>query len=1018
MNRNITSTVVLSLIVVSVLAIIAMIPTTEAQFTYRGPYVGEVEFIREPELPLSLEKMIGGAHDVMFDPIETGAMYRRVLETGLPYTVSYGLYYEITVNYRCKLNETTGEIIEPVFPNPSKLPRPEVEGKILFNPFCNPRIRYALHLLIDRDFIAERIGEGLLTPRYTALTPAFPDYGRLADVIIPLEMRLKYNFAEASRIIREEMIKMGAEFRDGKWYYKGEPVILIFLIRIEDVRKPIGDYISSQLERLGFTVLRYYGRAPELAPYWIFADPDDGTMHLYTGGWITTVVARDQSGNFGFFYTKLGRPELLWQRIINTPEFFEIARRLYYNEFKSLEERRELMARALELSVTVENQRIFVANRISVWARRPNVILASDLAGGYSGAWLWPWTIRFTDLPPAALKDARVRIAYRDLLIQPWNPVGGTNWIFDQAVIRATGELPYYPDPYSGLYWPHRIKKAVVYVNEELPVFSTLPWVEVVRLPKDDITVPDDAWLLYDCETKKIYTVKEVEENPAIVLRAFNITGYSVVRTAEAKTIVYYDDVLFRGDYMWHDNSTFDIADFIHRFILTFDRACIGSPLYDSAYVPSFRAWFPNFRGFRIIQTDPLVIEYYTDIWYLDAEWIAGAAAGAFWPYYGHGPGPWHVVELIAEGERRGLVAFTSAKAAATGADWADLLSPKTLEKLDPILDEFITTGYIPYREVLSAYITPEKAAARWSNLKSWYTTMGHMWVGNGPFYLVSASKDRIVLRANRLHVDPPDKYAFLAEPPIPEIRAEVPSTVFYGRDITIAIELTDREGNPYPDDLVELVSYVIIHAGGVLSGRARSIGGGLWEITLTAEDTKQLSIGMLEFRIIAVSRVVGIPAVETKVATLVVPPELIFQQIEVVRKELVGAIDVMREQFEATVGELSSRLALVSQEVADAITGLGTSLTAMIEGVRTSLDVAIGTMASAIEVTREDVRAVSTKVDTLSGRVTGLESTVDERTAEVAQTVDSLSTIVYVVLALGVINLVVGAAGFLVRKK
>ncbi|MEM1877054.1 MAG: ABC transporter substrate-binding protein [Ignisphaera sp.] len=1014
MKKQLISILLLIILLTQAIMISTVMLNVESQATYRGPWVGEVEVVREPEIALSVEKLIAGTYDVMFDEIGTATLYKRVLEAGMSYTVSYGLYYEITLNYRCKMNEK-GEIIEPVFPNPSKLPRPEVEGKILFNPFCNPRIRYAMHFLIDREFIAERIGEGLLVPRYTAITPAFPDYGRLADVIIPLEMQLKYNFAKAREIIFEEMTKMGAEFRDGKWYYKGEPVILIFLIRVEDVRKQIGDYVASQLERLGFTVLRYYGRSAELAPYWIAADPDDGTMHLYTGGWITTAVDRDQSSNFGFFYTKLGRPEPLWQKIINTPEFYEVAKRLYYNEFRSLDERKELMARAIELSLTVENQRIFIANRVSVWARRPNVEISSDLAGGYSGSWLWPWTVRFTDLPMDRLMNARIKIAYRDLLIEPWNPIGGSNWIYDQAIIRATGELPYYPDPYSGLYWPHRVKRAQVYVSEDLPVFKTLDWVELYKVPQEQIKVPDDAWLLYDCKTKKIYTVREVEANPTIVAEAFNITDYKVTRTALTKTIVYYDDGLFR-EYRWHDGSKFDLAEFVYTFIITFDRACLGSKLYDSAYVPIFKSWFPNFRGFRIIQTDPLVIEYYTDTWYMDAEWIAGAASSAFWPYYSQGPGAWHVVELAAEAERRGLMAFTTSKAKSMGVDRVDLLSPKSLPILAEILEEFIANRYVPYPEVLGKYVTPDVALPRWQNLKNWYNNMGHMWIGNGPFYLYSASKERILLKAFREHVDPPNKYVFLAEPPTPVINAYVPSTIYYGKEARILIELTDKQGNPYPDEYVELIAYIIIHAEGFKSGRAENVGGGLWRITLSPEETKKLSIGTIEFRFIAVSKIVGIPSIDTKTSMLVIPPELILEQMTKVREDLERSIGEVAEKIGGISTEVAERIGGISTELAIAIKDLSTVLESSLGVLQKSIAVALNATQMGLEAVKSDVRSVSSKVDVVSGTVRSIEESVEDRVSSVEEKISTLITTLYVVIAITVVNLAL-AVFSIIRK-
>jgi len=1005
------------LILVSMLAIVFTPRTVTAQKTWNGPYVGEVVFVRSPDIAISVEKLIAGEYDVLFDEIATSALYQRIREAGLPYTVSYGLYYEITLNYMCVRNETTGEMIKPVFPNPSKLPDPTVQGKILFNPFCNPRIRYAMHFLIDRNFIAERIGEGLLVPRYTAITPAFPDYGRLADTIIPLEMQLSYDFAKARNIIFEEMQKMGATYVNGKWYYNNTPVTLIFLIRVEDVRKDIGDYIASQLERLGFTVLRYYGRSAQLAPYWLRADPADGTFHLYTGGWITTAVDRDQGPNFGFFYTKLGRPELLWQRIINTPEFFEVADKLYYNKYSSIEERRELMAKALNLSVTVENQRIFIANRISVWARRPNVEISTDLAGGYPGSQLWPWTLKFTDKTGADLRDSRVTIAYRDLLIEPWNPIGGSNWIYDMTIIRATGDSALYPDPYSGLYWPHRVSHADVYVNATLPMGKTLDWVTLYKV-NESIVVPDDAWLLYDYQAKKIRTVGEVKANTSIVQTLFNITDYTAPETAQVKIVVTFDDKLFNG-YKWHDGSQFDIADILYAFILAFDRVSIGSPLYDENAVPSFESWFPTFKGLKIINTNPLVMEIYSDIWYLDAE--VTVAANIWWPYYSQGPGAWHAVELAAEAERRGLMAFTSGKANTKGVPQTDLLSPTILQTLSSILDEFINETHIPYPEVLGQYINSTEAAQRWQNLKNFYNTYGHMWVGNGPFMLVSASKDQIVLRAFRDHVDPCNKYAFLTKPPVPVVNVNLPPNIYYGRDLEVTVEVTDEAGNPYPDQYIELVSYVIMHAGGYKGGRAEPLGGGLYRIYLTADEVNSLSVGTIQFTVIAVSKIVGIPGTQTKTTTMIVPPEVFIGQLKNVTTQIGNQINQISSDLSNRISTLSDDMRrLLGEQIAQVFSELTNTLNTSLTRISSALQTGLQGTATAVNTTVSSVKDLGTKVDDLSNKVDQQGKTMDERISKVEDSVSSLAGTVNMVLAVAIISIVLSLVNLFMffRKK
>ena len=55
-------------------------------------------------------------------------------------------------------------------------------------------------------------------------------------------------------IITAEMETLGAEMVDGKWNYNGEPVVLTALIRNEDERRDIGDYVSYLLEDIGFTI--------------------------------------------------------------------------------------------------------------------------------------------------------------------------------------------------------------------------------------------------------------------------------------------------------------------------------------------------------------------------------------------------------------------------------------------------------------------------------------------------------------------------------------------------------------------------------------------------------------------------------------------------------------------------------------------------------------------------------------------------------------------------------------------
>jgi peptide/nickel transport system substrate-binding protein len=349
------------------------------------------------------------------------------------------------------------------------------------NPFSVPAIREAMNWLVNRNYIAQEIYGGLAVPRYLPINTVFPDYARLAHVAKALEAYYA-QIRKGQGLITQEMQKLGAELRNNRWYYNNEPVKLIFIIRVEDKRREVGDYVATLLENLGFTVDRQYKTAAEASPIWIGSDPADGKWHLYTGGWVSTVISRDLAGNFDFYYTPRGRPDPLWQAYTPDPEFDEVSNRLGRRDYKTIEERQELMEKALRLAMK-DSVRIWLVDQIDTWARRAEVRLASDLAGGMSGSYLWPLTLRVE-----GRQAERLVWGAPSLMTEPWNPVAGTNWIFDTMVIRATADYATLPDPFNGLYWPQRVKSVDVYVQEGIPVTKTLDWVTLEFLP--EIKVP------------------------------------------------------------------------------------------------------------------------------------------------------------------------------------------------------------------------------------------------------------------------------------------------------------------------------------------------------------------------------------------------------------------------------------------------------------------------------------------------------------------------------------------------
>jgi len=783
-----------------------------------GPWVDEVIVVEEPDASAALSRLEAGDIDVYAYTVSMPDLFQKVQENpNLNYQVSFGSYNELTFNP-----------VGPEFPATGKL-----------NPFAVPRIREAMNILIDREYISNEIYGGMAVAKFFPITASFPDYARYADTVRVLELRYAHDPVKADAIIAEEMVKLGAERVGGKWYYKGEPVEIIILIRVEDERREIGDYIGNLLADIGFEVVLDYRTSAEATPIWYLGDPGEGKFHIYTGGWITTVVDRDQSDNFAYFYTDMGLPNPIWQAYENAPEFYEVADKLAYQKFTTIEERNELFRKALELCMQ-DSTRVWLVDQISFSPHLAEVSVTADLAGAIAGSYLWPHTIRRGDEV-----GGQIRIAMPSILTDAWNPLGGSNWIYDMALVRPTSDLGLIYDPYTGLLYPQRIERAELYALKDLPIGKTLDWLDVI--PVDEITVPEDAWVDWDPVEQRFITAGE---------------KFPEGLKANIRSVAYYPENFFAVS-KWHDGSPMSPADMILGLILTFDRAYEDSPVYDESEKASFNAWLPTHKGYRIISFDPFIFEWYSDRFYLDAEWTISTA----FPNYSFGPGAWHTLGVGLLAEADGQAAFSSDKADKAKVQHLNYIAGASLDILNEYLDKAIEDNFIPYANVLGEHITAEQAAERWANLKSWYEDKGHFWVGMGAFYLEKPYPIEKVVHLKRFedYPYPAGRWDVFAEPMIAEVEIIGSRRVQIGAKAEFDI-FVNFDDEPYPTELLDNIKYMVFDASGelVYVGQAVPVLEGLWRADLSPEVTSKLSVGVSKLEIALVSKVVSIPTFET----------------------------------------------------------------------------------------------------------------------------------------------------------
>jgi len=776
----------------------------------RGALVDEVVFTQESDVGKVAGLIERGSHQVFTQGVTNVSAFHRLRDSARgDYEVAYGSSSELTLN-------PAG----PEFTN----------GEL--NPFYDREIREAMNWLVNRRHIAEEIYGGMAVPKVLPLNTAFPDYARLASTARALELRYQHNPERAREVIFARLESMGAERVGEHWFYQGSPMTIRILIRSEDARNQVGDYFANLMGDLGFRVRRQYRTADEASRIWFGGDPAAGEWHVYTGAWVATTISRDESHNLSFYYTNRGRPAALWQAYDPDPEMDEIASRLERRDYTTTEERRDLMARGMELALA-ESYRIWLVDQQSITPRASNITLASDLAGGISGSRLWPYTLRYRDRIGGSMVFGTPSV-----LTEPWNPVAGSNWLFDTMITRPLGDPPVLPDPFTGLFRPQRITGAEVTVQEDLPVTRTLDWLSLDFA--EEIDVPGDAWIGWDTVEGRFTTV--AEEHPE------GVTARSRAR------IVYEDGFLDRE---WHDGTPMSLADLLLPWILNMSRADEDSPFFDPSHVPRFRVMQQHFRGWRIVQEDPLIIEVYSDQVLPDAETIVADRVMT--------PIPWHTLSVSMMSEQAGDLAFSSNKADAGRVDWLNLVSGPSLSILNRHLQRAKETEFLPFAGVLRDYVRDEdEILKRYNALQNWFDERNHFWVGDGPFYLHSVHpvERTVVLRRYTGFTDRADKWLDFSEAEIPELSLDGPLMVQLGDDARFDVDITFA-GEPYPAEAIESVRYLLFDGdGGLLhEGDATPLSPGRWEVSFDPGQVLALGTGANSLELAVTSSRVALPA-------------------------------------------------------------------------------------------------------------------------------------------------------------
>ncbi|MEM1993880.1 MAG: ABC transporter substrate-binding protein [Nitrososphaerales archaeon] len=934
---------------IGLVAIILLLPSltasVAAQAAPKGPYVDKIIYFQLPSDEEAITKIQTGEAHMRWWGLRTIEAVKKAQEAGLNILESPSGAYDILVN-----------------------PVPFREG---FNPFTISEIREALNYLIDRSFIANEILKGLAVPRWTLHRSFSPDYARNIVFMKSLESKYAYDFDKAKMIIFESMGKAGATFEEGKWMYNGKPVVIKFSIRVEDLRRAIGDYISSQLEKVGFTVERMYQRAAVAFGIVYSGNPADGAWNLYTEGWAYTGISAYEDTDAYFYYVSPGT-DAVHTVYKPSPLLVDVATKLNEGKYADLDERSGLVRSANELALK-DSVRIFLVDQLEAFPYSKTLqIGVSDLYAGPYGV-LFGRSMRFVDKVGGEAKIGSRVMFVSSYLAMPGSGGGtdiGFNWLFDGLVFNNLFDPGVWVHPHTGRYMPIRT---------------------TFNVQTGGVKVPEDA-LTWSWEQGKWVAVGK------------NVT---------AKSKVTFTATLGK----WHDGANVgkeDIMMFIYEIL---GIATPGSPIHDPAAIsPAVQTFTNTFKGVKWLSDN--VYEIYLDYTHPDETFIA-AQADVF-PFM-----PWQVYALVNALYQDKKAAFSETTATELGVTQIDLTKGDTL----PLLKEYFSKMAPSYiHPAVKDFV--KDASSRWNSLKAFSDKYGHYLVMSGPFFIerVDPVAAQVILAAFRDYPYTADKWDYLLKPRVPTIGVEVPNEVVPG--LPALINVTSRvEGKPYSDVNVQ---YVLEDPNGVVveSGLASAKGAGVFTVEFSKEVTSKLTSGIYKLTIIGVGAEAALAAVKTAPINVIPQLEYILREVGGVREdiskklesEITSVQESISKKLESEItsvqGGISKQLESVQAGIADAlktvavgVDKMGTSLTESVKVVATGLD-KTNTAVTEVRTALSDVKSAvadlkstqTTSSQRLESSIASLEDSINSLTSSILQ----ISTYVTIAIGVAVVAIVV----------
>lgn len=757
----------MKLLLVIILAFGFLVFGVNNTFAEKNTFFDSVKFIQYLDENTALEEVRNGNLDMYFYRIPADRLENTKAREGLNVYDSASGSYSILVN-------------------------PAESDK--FNPFSITENRFALHYLVDRKLIVNELMSGFGAPMFSNYGPFDPPYLTIIDELESFNFR--YNPTLAEEIISENLIKAGAVKKEGKWYKDEMPIEITFFIRSDDpVRKSIGEILSSELERIGFTVKKDFGDLNKAFVVVYGSNPANLEWNLYTEGWNKSAFVKYDSVGLG----QMCSPWFSNMPGFNDPSYWnyqndyldELSQKIYIGNFSSPEERNHLIEDAT-VECIKESVRIFLASKVDQYVVNEKIEgVVNDFGAGIPS--------RFTPINAHSDKNELV-VGVKQIYQGAWNPVMGFSDSYSRQIWNILSDPISFPHPFTG---------------EILPIRGN--WTIQTAGPDGVLDIPDDAiiWSPEDQEWTQV--------SP-------NATAISKVTF----------DLKFSN---WHDGQKMDMNDVLHSLYFTIEwgtQTDENDKTFDTEFTPRAAQAIQTLIGVRVIDEDTL--EVYVDYWHFDENEIADWAS--LWNTM-----PWEIYSAMEQAVIDGKVSFSRSGATSKNISWVSLIIPKDAMIIKEYLDEFKTKKYIPpplkQLEDNFGYFNE-----RYSASSDWIAENKNAIISNGPFYLKAYSPESRTITVNAFD---DESYPFRAghwsefeNTKFPKItNIQLANIVEKGKEFTIDIGTSETDSILY---------FLSSNTGKLISSEKIPTDGDSTQIRISKELSQELGIGANDLKVFAIS--------------------------------------------------------------------------------------------------------------------------------------------------------------------